>query len=160
VSIPTLLNVVTLSENSDVAGIAAALLRGNNIGGYNPRIVAVYTNYTNFSTEKSSFFTIGDAQKINIYIAAYYQIVDARRVDIWLALDPVAAGHARTYIINNGPPPNNYYRGIFPDPVVPCGFNLPHRPSTKKGFDEWLNFLMENLRSWKERIWEIYRDSS
>ncbi len=156
-SMPSPLNVVVISDNSDIAGIAAAILRGDDIGGYNPRITAASTA---FSTEKSPFFTIGDGQKINIEIATPYSLIDVRRVDMWLALDATAAKHVRTYIMHNDPPPNNFYRGVFPDPVVPCGFDIPYRPSTKKGFDEWLGFLTGNLQPWKERIWDIYRDSS
>jgi hypothetical protein len=156
-SIPMPLDIVVVSKNSDVAGIAAAILREDYDSSYSPHICAATTT---FSTEKPPFFMMINGKKINIEVATSYQLMDARRIDIWLALDSSAAKDVRTYIMHNGPPPNNFYRGAFPDPVVPCGFDIPYRPSTKKGFDEWLNFLTENLRPWKERIWDIYRDSS
>lgn len=156
-SIPLPLDVVVIATRGVVAGIAAAVLRGSVIGGYNPQISAASVE---FATEKSPFFVIGEGQKINLEVAASYQLLDVRRVDLWLALDTPAAEHVRTYIIHNGPPPNNFYQGVFPDPVVPCGFELPYMPSNKTGFDEWLKYLVEKLKPWRERIWDVYRDSS
>jgi len=156
-STPTPLDVVVIGERSDVAGIAAAILRGEDIGGYNPRISAACVK---FSTEKSPFFATTDGRKIKVDIAVSYQVVDVRRVDLWLALDATAAERARILVMHNGPPPSNFYRGVFPDPVVPCGFEIPYMPSVKESFDKWLNFLAERLQPWRERIWNAYRDSS
>ena len=153
-SIPLHLDVVVLATRGVVAGIAAAVLRGNDIGGYNPRISAAGVEFT---TEKSPFFVIGEGQKINLEVATSYLLLDVQRVDIWLALDAPAAEHVHTYIAYNGPPPNNFYRGVFPDPVVSSGFELPYMPSNKEGFDEW---LILKLKPWRERIWEVFRDSS
>ena len=146
-----------IAKRSVVAGIAAAILRGNDIGGYSPRISAAGVE---FLTEKSPFFVIGNGNKISLDVAVSYQVMDARRVDLWLALDASAIESAYIYLLHNGPPPKNFYRGVFPDPVVPCGFELPYMPSSKTGFDEWLTFLVENLKPWRERIWDVYRDSS
>ncbi|MFT3890761.1 MAG: hypothetical protein QM730_03935 [Anaerolineales bacterium] len=156
-SIPLHLDVVVLATRGVVAGIAAAVLRGNDIGGYNPRISAAGVEFT---TEKSPFFVIGEGQKINLEVATSYLLMDVRRVDLWLTLDAPAAERVHTYITHNGPPPNNFYRGVFPDPVVPCGFELSYMPSNKAGFDEWLMFLVKKLKPWRERIWEVFRDSS
>jgi hypothetical protein len=156
-SVPMPLDVVVIGNRGDVAGIAAAILRGEEFGGYNPRISAAWVMV---STDKSAFFATGEGRKLNVDIATSYQLMDARRVDLWLALDATSAESARIYIMHNGPPPNNFYRGVFPDPVVPCGFEIPHMPSTKMAFADWLDLLTENLKPWRERIWNVYRDSS
>jgi hypothetical protein len=156
-SIPTPLDVVVIGERSDVAGIAAGILRGNDTESYSPRITAACVT---LSVRKTPFFAIGDGRKIKIDVATSYQLIDARRVDLWLALDAAAAEHAQIYIMHNGPPPNNFYRGVFSDPVVPCGFEIPYLSSSKQGFGEWLDFLAEHLTPWRERIWKAYRDSS
>lgn len=156
-SMPTPLDVVVIAERSDIAGIAAAILRGEDIGGYNPTISAACVK---LSTANSPFFATSDGRKIKLDTAVSYLILDVRRVDVWLALDSTAAEDARAYVRNNGPAPKNFYRGVFPDPVVPCGFDIPYMPPTQQRFDEWLNSLVEYLKPWRDRIWDIYRDSS
>ncbi len=156
-SVPTPFDVIVTSEGNNVAGIAAAILRGEQAESYSPRISAACVR---FSSKSRAFFPTSDGQKIRLEIATSYQLMDARRVDLWLALDPEAAESARIYIMHNGPAPKNFYRGVFPDPVVPCGFKVPYLPSTQRDFDEWVRSLTENLKPWRERIWNAYRDSS
>jgi len=151
------LDVVAISERCEVAGIAAAILRGKDIGGYNPHISAACVSST---TSRSPFLITGKDQKFNIEIATSYLVIDARHVDLWLALDKTSNERVHTYLLHNGPSPNNFYRGVFPDPIVFCGFDIPWIPKTSAGLDDWLNSLTENLKPWKESIWRAYSDSS
>jgi hypothetical protein len=157
VSMPTPLKVVVVSSNSEIAGIAAAILRGKNDQSYCPWITAAHVESP---THKSSFYITGNDRKFNIEVATSYLFIDVQRVNLWLALDAKCAEDIRTYIMHNGPPPGGYYHGVFPDPVLLCGFDIPLIPSTKERLDSWLASLIDKLKPWEERIWDAYRDSS
>ncbi len=156
-STPMHLQVVVGSTNSQIAGIAASILRGDNEPSIRPWISAAHVEVP---SNKSSFYIASNEHKFNIEAAASYYFIDVRRVHLWLALDTKCAEKIRTYIMHNGPPPNGFYRDVFPDPVVLCGFDIPSIPSTKERLDLWLSTLVTNLEPWKQRIWDAFRDSS
>lgn len=156
-SIPTPLQIIVVSSNSEIAGIAAAILRGDNDQSYCPWISAAHVGSPR---HKSSFYISGNERKFNIAVATSYLFIDVRRVNLWLALDAKCAEDIQTYIMHNGPPPKGFYSGAFPEIVSLCGFNTPFIPSTKEGLYYWLDALVDNLKPWKERIWNAFRDSS
>ncbi|MCX7753748.1 MAG: hypothetical protein N2117_00695 [Anaerolineales bacterium] len=156
-SMPMHLQVVVVSSNSQIAGIAASILRGDNEPSIRPWISAAHVDVP---SNKSSFYIASNERKFNIEAATSYYFIDVRRIDLWLALDAQAIEKVRTYIMHNGPPPSGFYRGVFPEPVVPCGFDIPSIPSTKERLDLWLSTLVNNLAPWKEKIWDAFRDSS
>lgn len=156
-SIPQSLTVVVVSKSSEIAGIATAVLCRKDIGGYNPLMVAAFVRA---GRKKSIFFVAGAQRKIPIVVATPYHLINPGRVDLWLALDTKTEEIVRGHIRRNGPPPDNFYRTQFPDPVVGCGFDVRGIPSTREGMDPWLDYLTEQFKPWKERIWKAYGDSS
>jgi hypothetical protein len=148
---------MVISKVPELAGVAAAVLRGSKVGGYNPLISAAFSS----SPERQSLFSIvGNQQQFNIEIAISHLLIDARRVNLWLALDTASMERARIYVLHNGPPPKNFYSGVFLDPVQFCGFDIPWMPKTTADLDDWLQLLSVNLQPWRERIWRAYTDSS
>lgn len=156
-SMPQHFQVVVVSTNSQIAGIAASILRGDNDHSICPWISAAYTESP---SNKSVFFLTSHERKFNIETATSYYFIDVRRIHLWLALDPKCAQAVRSYLLHNGPTPNGFYRGVFPEPVVPCGFETPLIPSTKEGLERWIKTLEVNLEPWRQQIWEAFRDSS
>ncbi|HSL44357.1 MAG TPA: hypothetical protein VK897_13055 [Anaerolineales bacterium] len=156
-SMPMPLSVVVVSSDSQIAGIAAAVLRGDNAQSFCPEFAAAYAGS---SKQTSSFYVTGIEHKFNIEIATRYTFIDVRRVDLWLALDSRCAEAARTYIMHNGPAPDRFYRGVFRDTVSLCGFDTPPVPWDQERLDSWLTALVKNLTPWRERIWDAFRDSS
>ncbi|MCE9644469.1 MAG: hypothetical protein K8S20_00605 [Chloroflexi bacterium] len=156
-SMPMHLSVVVVAERSELAGIAAAVLPGKNIGGINPRILAASSSLSN---EKSIFFLSGDKHKILINVAPPCHFINPKRIDLWIALDDESEKDARRNIELYGPPPDNFYRGVFRDPVAMCGFKIPAIPSSKSGIDAWLDELIGNLEPWRKQIWDAFSDSS
>lgn len=156
-SMPMHLQVVVVSTNSQIAGIAASILRGDDSQSMCPWISAAHVEPP---SNKSAFFIASHERKFNLETATSYLFIDVRRVHLWLALDLKCAEAIRTYLLHNGPTPNGFYRGTFPDPVVPCGFETPAIPSTKDGLENWIKTLEINLAPWKQRIWDAFRDSS
>lgn len=151
------LNVVVVGERSEIAGIAAAVLRGDDIEGITPKILAACTLLSN---EKSTFFISGIKHKFPIPVAVPCQYINPREIDLWMALDDASEKDVRRILQIYGPPPDNFYRGVFRDPVAMCGFNVRSIPSSKEGIDDWLDYLIENLKPWKKRIWDAFSDSS
>ena len=156
-SMPMHLQVVVASTNSQIAGIAASILRGENDQSICPRISAAHVEAP---SNKSAFYIASNEKKFHIEAATSCYVIDVRRVHLWLALDAKCADKVRTYIMHNGPTPTGFYRSVFPEPVVSCGFDTPSIPSTKDGLERWISTLVNNLEPWKQRIWDAFRDSS
>lgn len=151
------LNVVVVGKNGGVASIVAAVLRGDKFGGINPRIVSATTW---MSRERSLFSLSGNKHKFLIDVAPPCRFINPKDVHLWIVLDDESEEDARRNIAQNGPAPEGFYRGVFPDPVVKCGFDLPPIPSSKDKIDDWFDHLIENLEPWRKRIWEAFSDSS
>jgi len=156
-SMPMHLQVVVVGTNSQITAIAASILRGDNGQSIFPWIAAAHVDVP---SNNSSFYITNNERKLKIETAASHYFVDVRRIHLWLALDANSAGKVRTYILHNRPPPNGFYRSVFPEPVVPCGFDIPSIHSTKSSLDHWIGTLVNNLEPWKQRIWDAFRDSS
>lgn len=101
--------------------------------------------------------TIGD-KKFPIEVATSHFFINAKRVDLWLALDAKSAEEIRIYLLHNGPAPTGFYRGTFPEAVVNCGFETPWVSSAQNS-EEWLATLEKNLLPWRERILDAFQNS-
>ena len=156
-SMPMHLLIVVVSTYGQTAGIAATILRGEEESSIRPWISAAHVDPP---SSKSSFQIVGNQRKVNIEAATSYYFINARKVHLWMALDTKSAESVRTYILHNGPAPTDFYRGVFPDPVVFCGFDTPWIPSMGAAFDQWISALENNLEPWRQRIWDAFRDSS
>jgi hypothetical protein len=156
-SMPMHLLVVVVGTHAQTACAAASILRGEEDSSIRPWISAAHVEPP---TNRSSFSFAGSERSFKIEAAASYYFMNARKVHLWLALDAEAAGSVRTYIMHNGPAPDGFYRGVFPEAVVPCGFDTSWMPSTGEALDHWIITLEKNLEPWKQRIWDAFRDSS
>ena len=156
-SMPEPLDVLVVSTDSRVAAIAASILRADNVHSICPSFSAAHVESP---SRNSSFGITVNEHRFDVEVATSYYLIDAQRVDLWLALDVQSLERVRTYSMHNGPPPDSFYRGPFPEAVVPCGFDVGWMPSHQKDFDPWLRTLTENLQPWKQRIWDAFRDSS
>ena len=156
-SMPMNLQVVVVSSTSQISSIAASILRGDDNQSICPWISAAHIEVP---SNKSSFYIKSNERKFGIEAATSYYFIDVRRVDLWLALDTKCVERVKTFIIHNGPTPGGFYRGVFQEPIVSCGFEIQPMPSTKDGLDGWLNSLIQNLEPWRQRIWNAFRDSS
>lgn len=156
-SMPMHLQVAVVGTNSQIAGLAACILRGDDDPSIRPWISAVHVEPP---SNKSGFYLTSSERKFPLEVASSYYFVDVRRVHVWLALDAKSLERIRTYVMHNGPAPDGFYRGVFPEPVVTCGFDIPSIPNGKENFDRWVNILINNLEPWKQRIWQAFRDSS
>jgi hypothetical protein len=90
---------------------------------------------------------------------AFPHLLNPREIDVWFALDEDGVQDARKRIEEQGTPSNGYYRGVFPDPVLYCGFSVPN-PSLDSGFQDWFNVLIEKFTPWKKRFWDAFEESS
>jgi hypothetical protein len=156
-SMPMHLHVVVVGEKTEIAGIVAAVLRGKNVGSINPEILAASTS---LAREKPMFFLESNKHKFLINVAPSCFFINPKRINLWIALDETSEKDARRNIEMYGPAPEGFYRGVFPDPVVMCGFKIPAIPSSKNEIDDWLDYLIENLQPWRKRIWDAFSDSS
>ena len=156
-SMPMHLQVVVVGTNSKLAAVAASILRGDTSQAICPWISAAHVETP---SNGASFSVAVSERKFNIEIATSYYFIDARKINLWLALDGKCAEKIQTYIMHNGPAPTGFYRGKFPDAVTPCGFEIPSMPSSKSELNDWLRTLVKNLEPWKQRIWDAFRDSS
>ena len=156
-SMPMHLHVVVVGEKGGLAEIVAAVLRGDEIGGINPRILAATTW---MAREKSMFSLSGNKHKFSINVALPCVFINPKDIHLWIALDAEGEKDARRNIEQNGPAPAGFYRHVFPDPVVKCGFTISPIPSSKDDLDKWFDDLIENLEPWRKRIWEAFSDSS
>lgn len=156
-SMPMHLLVVVVGTHAKTACAAASILRGDEDSSIRPWISAAHVEPP---SNRSSFSYEGSERSFKIEAAASYYFIAARRVHLWLALDAEAAENVRTYIMHNGPAPVDFYRGVFPEPVVSCGFDTPRMPSTDEELDRWISTLENNLEPWRQRIWDAFRDSS
>jgi hypothetical protein len=151
------LQVVVVSTDSQIASIETPILRGDDNQSICPWISAAHLDVP---SNKSSFYITSNGRKFGIEAATSYYFVDVRRVHLWLALDAKCVEEIKTFIMHNGPTPSGFYRGVFPDPIVSCGFEITPIPSTKDGLDRWITSLVKNFEPWRQRIWDAFRDSS
>lgn len=156
-SMPMHLFVVVVGENSEIASIVAAVLRGKDVGGINPKILAASTL---LSRDEPIIFLESDKHKFHINVPPPCLFINPKRINLWIALDETSESEARKNIQEYGPAPENFYRRVFPDPVVMCGFKIPALPAEKNELDEWLDYLVENLEPWRKRIWDAFVASS
>lgn len=87
------------------------------------------------------------------------QFFDPRSIDLWLAVNPRGKQLARRMVQDSGPPPDNYYRRAFPDPVQAFGSEIPY-PSDEVNLNEWIDEMQVLTRAWRDRIWKAFGDSS
>jgi hypothetical protein len=155
-SMPMHLQVVVVSKDSRTAAIAASILRGDEEESIHPWISAAHLKPpSNTSPVQMAI----NNKKFSIEVATSHYFINAKRVDLWLALDTKSAEEIRIYVMHNGPAPAGFYRGAFPEAVVDCGFETPWVSSVPDS-EEWLVTLEKNLAPWRERIWEAFRNSS
>ncbi len=159
-SMPQYFSVVVISDRCPggpelAAATAAALLHFDSASEITPYIVATST----FTGCRPALIRAGITRGIVVAEPIEASLLNPRRVDLWLALDGSGEETAQALIQQVGPAPAGFYRGVFPDPVVQCGFSLPDPPH-EEGFDAWLDFLIEQLVLWRKQIWDAFYLSS
>ena len=156
-SMPLPIKVVIASNDANIAGIAASVIRGNEMAGHRPSFVAA--DAATFSKEPI-FSIAGVEHKYLVLVASPLYLLNPKRIDLWLALDKESEEKALALIKKYGPAPANFYRSKFPTAVEYCGFEITGIPSNKHRLEKWLETLDENLEPWRKRIWDAYSDSS
>jgi hypothetical protein len=90
---------------------------------------------------------------------AYPRLINPEEITIWLALDKEGVQQAQERIKQGGSSSNEFYREVFPETVMRCGFSVPN-PPIEPDFQDWFNLLTEKFKPWKQRIWNAFYESS
>ncbi len=159
-STPQYLSVAVISDRCPggpelAAATAAMLLHFDSASEITPYIVATST----LTGCRPALIRAGVTRGIAVAEPIKASLLNPQRVDLWLALDKSGEETAWALIKQAGPAPVGFYRGVFPDPVVPCDCALPD-PPPEESFDAWLDFLVEQLAPWRDQIWEAFYLSS
>ena len=156
-SMPTPMKIVVISENAEIASIAAALLGSRNGDSTCPWIYAASLKRTFVKYDELNVF---DDFVIHNDLVIKYNLLDARIIDYWLALDEQSEEAARRHVNLSRPLPLNFYHGPDTDTVLSCGFKTPSIPWNRENLFMWFDKLNENLKPWKERFWHELSESS
>jgi hypothetical protein len=89
----------------------------------------------------------------------YPRLLNPQEIDVWFALDKEGVQEAQKRIAQQGVSTSAYYREVFPDPVLYCGFSVPN-PPIESNFQDWFNLLIGKFEPWKKRFWKAFEDSS
>ncbi len=159
-SMPQHFNIAVIAEDhgtgSDTAAAAAGILRSLHKSGYAPYYVACSTyNSSVILKQYRTTHGIIMAQPVKPYL------LNASRIDLWLALDPQGEETAWCAIKQTGPAPNSYYRHAFPEPVALCkvGAQVPAAWSEDR-CNQWIDLLARDLLPWAKKIWDAFCESS
>ena len=152
--------VVISNDNAELASVVAAILkdgRGYQSADYAPTIIP--TCYIGM-TQRWAFTKTGIDHNLRIPEITNSYVIDPRRIDLWLTLDEKVMKYPKRLIEKMGPAPDNYYRKIFPDPVVYCGFSVPFIDKSYPTVSSWFDKLKTLFEPWKKRIWDTFSGSS
>jgi hypothetical protein len=90
---------------------------------------------------------------------AYPRLINPEEINLWLALDKEGVHQAQERIKQGGSSSNRFYRQAFPETVMRCGFPVPD-PPLESNFDSWFELLAGKFKPWKQRIWDVFYQSS
>jgi hypothetical protein len=90
---------------------------------------------------------------------AYPRLINPKEINIWLALDQEGAQQAQERINHGGSSTNEFYKEVFPETVIRCGFPVPD-PPLEPDFQDWFDMLSEKFEPWKQCIWNAFYKSS
>jgi len=165
-SMPQYLTVAIISGKSNLmaehnfegekASAVAAILKGK----YTENIIAPAFIPIAFSKCRLSLVQFGISNGFMItYNPAYPRLINPEEITIWLALDKEGAQQAKERIKQGGSSSNEFYREVFPETVMRCGFTVPD-PPLDSNFQEWFELLTTKFEPWKQRFWNAFYESS
>lgn len=159
-SMPQYLVVAVISGEINFGGEQASAVAAILTGKNKEHSVAPYIFPVSLSKCRLSLTEFGISQGYAISSQpAYPRLINPREVDIWLALDQDGIQEAQARIKKDGSASNGFYRGIFPEPVISCGFSVP-KPPSEPNFQDWFSLLTEKFEPWKQHIWTAFSNSS
>jgi hypothetical protein len=158
-SMPYPVKVVIISENIPFGGEIALMLS------------AVLDHAFSFATPASSqsqrrdefldycktFISNRRLDKLINELQSPY-LINAEKIDLWLALDEAGEKVAREHYEKTGDF-SNKGRLSFSERVVRCSFTLPDISSTQN-IKKLHQVLTEHLTPWKDRVWKVMCDYS
>lgn len=151
--------VAVISENSgEIASTVCALLGGPGNIKIEPHIVAA--KVLDLKRNEREHLYAGEEYGLRISESVDLRILDPRHIDLWIALDKKAQASAMRRVNEAGPAPGNFYRHIFPQPVVFCGFHVPSLQEHHGIYRSWFDALRVLFDPWKQKLWDAFCDSS
>jgi hypothetical protein len=158
-SMPQYFRIAVVSyEDREIASIVTAIL-GWPPNQMSPCVVPVCALDPG-PNNNNELITAGYRYGLRISETIDLHLLEPEKVDLWIALDERAEFWARSIIEKAGPTPQNFYRAVFPDPVVQCGFHVPSLQENNNSYKDWLEKLKTLFSPWKWRLWEAFCDSS
>lgn len=159
---PQPFKIAVVDEDGDISPIVTVILRGeiHGISPYSLHPYIVPVSVFGPIPRTSSFIDFTYHHGLWVMEAVSDCLIDPRQVDLWIALSPRAATIVRKRVDSMGPAPQDFYRDVFPDPVVECGFTIPTFPTSNWEIDAWYDQLIVLFADWKKRIMKAFYDSS
>jgi hypothetical protein len=155
---PQFFTIIIADANGTVSPAVVAALGGPELRGVAPYLLPAYTLHVDGHSHALAHLTA--TRGLIIMPAINVDVIDPRKVDLWLVVDRAAEAVVRRRVCDAGPPSDSFYRGPFPDPVVWCGFTIPNYSFDRAGVDTWYDQLTDLFAPWHKRIMRAFFDSS
>jgi len=148
--------IITIAEKAEVATTIAAALSHPITETPKPVIVPVSISSITNRRLFQDGYTFG--YQINEPLGIRW--INPKNVDLWIAFDELSFTVAKRTVIEGGPPPKNFYRTVFPDPVIRCKITIPPLPTYSENMAGWISRINDEIGPLKEKILRAFYESS
>ncbi|MBL8077563.1 MAG: hypothetical protein JNM55_06355 [Anaerolineales bacterium] len=148
--------IITIAEKAEVAATIAAVLSHPIAETPKPVFVPVSISLITHRRLFQDGYTYGF--QINEPLGLRW--INPKNVDLWMAFDEISFTVANRAVIEEGPPPRNFYRTVFPDPVIKCEIAIPPIPSYPENMAGWISKINNEVGVLKKKILGAFYDSS
>jgi len=150
---PQSFRIAVISSDGDTAAVIAAVL-SHPFNSVNPIFVAVGSPVSNRRLFQDGY-SIGF--QINEPIGLGW--INPKWVDLWLAFDDGSATMAKAVIKERGPAPKNFYRTVFPEPVIRVTIAISHPPTYGNQTSGWISSINDKIGPLKITLLKAFYDS-